>query len=371
MKSLFVSALRLINFKNYADIHLEFSDKINCFTGNNGVGKTNLLDAIHYLALTKSYFNPVDAQNVRHHETFFMIEADLMRNGSPEHLLLSVQRGQRKILKRNQKDYGKMSEHIGFMPAVMISPYDRDLIMEGSEVRRKFIDQLIAFTDILYLEDLMSYNKVLTQRNALLKYFAANRTFDEEALEIYDQQLMGLGQGLYEKRVQNLAQLRPRLLYYYQAISNKTDAVDLEYQSQLHDSSFLQVLRKRRDKDRVLQYTSGGIHKDDLEFNIDGFPLKKTGSQGQQKTFLIALKLAQFEFLRDKIGFKPLLLLDDIFDKLDATRVNALIALVNASTFGQIFITDTHPERTAEIVRSVNGDSRIFEVRQDGVQIIT
>jgi DNA replication and repair protein RecF len=369
MKSLFINKLKLINFKNYADAQLTFSEKINCFTGNNGVGKTNLLDALHYLSFTKSYFNPIDSQNIKHHEDFFMIEADVTRNGSPEHLLMSVQKGQKKILKRNQKEYQKMSEHIGFMPVVMISPYDRDLIMEGSDVRRKFIDQLISFTDVLYLEDLMAYNKILAQRNALLKYFASNRTFDEASLSIYDQQLTDKGVGLYEKRKQNLELLRPRLLHFYKAISNHSDAVDLEFHSHLHETDFLNLLAARREKDRVLQYTSGGIHKDDLEFTLDGFPLKKTGSQGQQKTFLIALKLAQFEFLRDKTGYKPLLLLDDIFDKLDASRVNALIELVNANQFGQIFITDTHPERTGEIVRQINGDAKIFKVSPETIAV--
>ncbi len=362
MKTLHIQEIRLINFKNYAEAQFAFSEKINCFVGNNGVGKTNLLDAIHYLSLTKSYFNPIDSQNIRHEQEFFMLEADVMRNGSPEHLYLGVQRGQKKVLKRNQKEYPKIAEHIGFLPVVMISPYDRDLIMEGSEVRRKFVDQLISLTDVLYLEDVMQYNKILAQRNALLKYFASNRTFDTTSLEVYDAQLASKGASIYEKRQRHLEVLRPKLLHYYEKVSGRKDAVDLQYVSHLSEGKLEVLLEQSRSRDKVVQYTTVGIHKDDLEFLLDGYPLKKVGSQGQQKTFLIALKLAQFDFLRDEMGYKPLLLLDDIFDKLDAHRVTALIGLVNAHHFGQIFITDTHPERTAELVQAINEESKIFRI---------
>jgi DNA replication and repair protein RecF len=362
MKTLYIQEIRLINFKNYEEAQFDFSQKINCFVGNNGVGKTNLLDAIHYLSLTKSYFNPVDSQNIRHEQDFFMIEAEVFRNGSPEHLYLGVQRGQKKVLKRNQKEYPRIAEHIGFLPTVMISPYDRDLIMEGSEVRRKFIDQLISLTDVLYLEDVMQYNKILAQRNAMLKYFASNRSFDAASLEVYDQQLSTRGAAIYEKRKRNLEVLRPKLLHYYAKVSGRTDAIDLQYVSHLHEGEMPALLQASQQRDKVVQYTTVGIHKDDLELLLDGYPLKKVGSQGQQKTFLIALKLAQFDFLRDEMGFKPLLLLDDIFDKLDEQRVSALVALVNEHHFGQIFITDTHPERTEALAKAINEESKIFRI---------
>ncbi|MCH8556038.1 MAG: DNA replication/repair protein RecF [Schleiferiaceae bacterium] len=357
-----INTLKVVNFKNYSDGALEFSDKINCFVGNNGVGKTNLLDAIHYLSLTKSYFNPIDAQNVRHEAPFFVVESDVVKNGQPEHIFLGVQKGQRKVLKRNQKEYSRLAEHIGFMPVVMISPSDRDLIHEGSETRRKFLDQLISLTDALYLADLMQYNKVLSARNALLKHFAATGNFDAETLEIYNIQLTDKAASIHQKRKENIAVLLPQLLHYYTKISGGKDAIGLQYSSQLDVAPLPELLQQRLQKDRALQYTTVGIHKDDLEITLGEFPLKKMGSQGQQKSFLIALKLAQFDFIRDKTGYKPILLLDDIFDKLDEYRVAALIALVNEHHFGQIFITDTHADRTRDLVKTINEDSKIFHI---------
>lgn len=362
MDSTILSSLQLIHFKNFSEAKIAFSDKINCFVGNNGSGKTNILDAIHYLSVTKSYFNPVDTQNIQHEAPFFMIEGEYLLGEDAEKVYCGLKRGQKKVFKRNGKEYDRISEHIGLLPLVVISPADRDLILEGSEVRRKFMDGVISQSDTLYLDDLMSYNKALNQRNALLKYFAANRTFDPDTLEIYNEQLKERGERIYEKRILFIEKLKPLLLDYYRKIAGSDEMVSIDYSSHLHERDFDQIFAENLDKDKVLQYTSQGIHRDDLKFSLFGYPLKKTGSQGQQKSFLIALKLAQFEFLKELNQSKPLLLLDDIFDKLDELRVESLIKLVNEHHFGQIFITDTHSDRTMEITRKINEESRIYEV---------
>ena len=367
MNNLVLRKLQLVHFKNFNEADISFSEKINCFVGNNGSGKTNVLDAIHYLSVTKSYFNSVDTQNIQHDKPFFVIEGKYEKGEHAEKIYCGLKRGQKKVFKRNGKEYERISEHIGLLPLVVISPSDRDLILEGSEVRRKFMDNVISQSDPLYLDDLMAYNKALTHRNALLKYFAANRTFDPDTLEIYNQQMKERGERIYEKRIQFIENLKPLLLDYYHKIAGAHEVVSIDYTSHLHDKDFDQLWADNLDKDRVLQYTSQGVHRDDLKFSLFGYPLKKTGSQGQQKSFLIALKLAQFEFLKELNKSKPLLLLDDIFDKLDELRVENLIKLVNEHHFGQIFITDTHPERTMGITRRINEESRIFEVNKGEV----
>ena len=364
MSSTFLKELQLLHFKNIDDSKLALSEKINCFVGNNGSGKTNVLDAIHYLSVTKSYFNPVDSQNIQHDAPFMMIEGQYQVGEQEERIYCGLKRGQKKVFKRNGNEYDRISEHIGLLPLVMISPADRDLILEGSEVRRKFMDGVISQSDALYLDDLMAYNKALSQRNALLKYFAANRTYDPETLELYNVQMKERGERIYEKRIAFIEKLKPLLLEYYGEIAGKDEEVSIEYSSHLHERNFDEIFRENLDKDRVLQYTSQGIHRDDLKFSLFGYPLKKTGSQGQQKSFLISLKLAQFDFLKALNKSKPLLLLDDIFDKLDELRVESLIKLVNAHHFGQIFITDTHADRTGDITRKINEESKIFTVNK-------
>lgn len=366
MHDLFLEELHLAQFKNYDQAHLRFSEKINCFLGRNGFGKTNLLDAIHYLCACRSYFNPLDSQNIKHQADFFVLEGTFRRLGVEERLYCGLQRNQKKVFRRNKKEYDRLADHLGEFPLVVISPSDRDLISDGSEVRRRFLDGLIGQSNKAYLEDLVQYNKLLQQRNALLKYFAANHRFDGEQLEIFDLQLHDRGMRIHEVRKNTLKDLVPQLQELYSAISGGTEEVGLNYQSQLDEAPLEDLLKANRERDRMVLYTSAGIHKDDLEFLLEGHSMKRYGSQGQQKTYLISLKLAQFELMKQLLGYKPLLLLDDIFDKLDEQRVSALVALVNEHRFGQIFITDTHPERTREVVKRINETSHVFEVIQNG-----
>lgn len=354
--------LTLVNFKNFASQSFDFEDKVNCFVGNNGVGKTNVLDAIYYLSFAKSYFNPIASQNIRHSEDFFMIEGSYQLNDKIETIVCSLKKGNKKIVKRNGKVYDKFSEHIGYLPLVIISPADRDLIIDGSEVRRKFIDNVISQSDKNYLQTIIKYNKVLSQRNALLKYFAANRTFDPVSLDVYNEQLNRYGTVIYEKRNAFLEVFIPIFKERYLEITDKKEEVSLTYKSQLFEQSLLKLLESNLERDRVLQYTSSGVHKDDLVFKIDGHPIKKFGSQGQQKSYLIALKLAQFDFIKEQAHVKPILLLDDIFDKLDDLRVAQIINLVNKDEFGQLFISDTHKERTEEVVKKANQPYKIFQL---------
>ncbi|MDO6738301.1 DNA replication/repair protein RecF [Wenyingzhuangia sp. 2_MG-2023] len=355
--------LSLVNYKNISSELFDFDVKINCFIGNNGVGKTNVLDAIYYLSYTKSYFNAVATQNIKHGEEFFMVEGDyLMEDERVEKIVCSLKKGTKKIVKRNGKAYEKFSDHIGSFPLVMISPSDRDLILEGSETRRKFMDGVISQQDRNYLQKLLNYGKVLTQRNALLKYFAANRTFDALNLSVYNEQLDDLSQYIYEKRVWFLKEFAPIFNQCYQEISNSKEEVQLLYKTQLDEKPLLALFEEHLAKDRVLQYTSVGIHKDDLQFELNQYPIKKFGSQGQQKSYLIALKLAQFEFMKQLTGKKPILLFDDIFDKLDENRVTQVINLVNKDHFGQIFISDTHGERTENVVKKTQQTYKIFHL---------
>ncbi|BCY28471.1 DNA replication/repair protein RecF [Flavobacterium okayamense] len=359
---MFLKQLSLLNYKNISQKDFTFDSKINCFVGKNGVGKTNILDAIYHLAYTKSYFNPLAIQNIKHDEDFFLLDAVFDKENREEKIACSLKKGQKKVVKRNNKVYEKLSEHIGFIPLVIISPSDSDLISEGSETRRRFIDSVISTQDSLYLNELIQYQKLVSQRNALLKYFALNQTFDKDNLAIYDEQIVPLGNIIFEKRQQFLAQFIPIFKKYYAEISNEAESVDLVYQSQLLEKSFEDLLIENLSKDRIIQYTSSGIHKDDLSFEIEGYPVKKFGSQGQQKSFLIALKLAQFEFLKQKSGSAPILLFDDIFDKLDASRVEKIVTMVNNDVFGQIFISDTHEERTEAIVKQTHQSYKIFRL---------
>ena len=355
--------LSLVNYKNITSELFDFDAKINCFIGNNGVGKTNVLDAIYYLSYTKSYFNAVATQNIKHGEEFFMIEGDyILEDERLEKIVCSLKKGTKKVVKRNGKAYEKFSDHIGNFPLVIISPSDRDLIVEGSETRRKFMDGVISQQDRTYLQKLVNYNKVLTQRNALLKYFAANRVFDALNLSVYNEQLDVLSQYIYERRVWFLKEFAPIFNACYQEISNSKEVVNLGYKTQLDDALLLDLFAQNLQKDKILQYTSVGIHKDDLQFELDGYPIKKFGSQGQQKSYLIALKLAQFEFMKQVTGKKPILLFDDVFDKLDENRVTQVINLVNKDNFGQIFITDTHGERTENVVKRTNQPYKIFHL---------
>ncbi|AVI49756.1 DNA replication and repair protein RecF [Pukyongia salina] len=357
-----LQSITLLNYKNFESESFNFDPRINCFVGNNGIGKTNVLDAIYHLSFGKSYFNPITSQNIKHGEDFFVIDGKYEKDNKDEKIVVSAKKGQKKMIKRNGKAYERFSEHIGFLPAVIISPADRDLIIEGSETRRKFVDGVISQGDAQYLRDLISYNKVLSQRNSLLKYFAANNTHNQDTLDIYNSQLDDFGTKIYQKRVAFLQEFTPIFLKRYQVISNSTETVDLVYKSQLEDGPLIDLLKQSINKDKFTQYTNFGIHKDDLLFQIEGHPVKKFGSQGQQKSYLIALKLAQFDFIKAHIGQSPILLLDDIFDKLDESRVSQIIKLVDEENFGQIFISDTHPERTEEVVKEVHQSYKMFRL---------
>lgn len=359
---MFLKKISILNYKNFSDANFDFDAKINCFVGKNGIGKTNILDAIYHLANGKSYFNPLAVQNIKHGEDFFVVDGEFEKNGRTEQILCSLKKGQKKILKRNSKLYEKFSDHIGFIPLVIISPADRDLIIEGSETRRKFIDSVISQLDTTYLQELIQYQKIISQRNALLKYFALNHVFENDTLSIYNEQLNSLGKSIFEKRQRFLVDFIPTFNKYHQEITNSAETVQLVYQSDLFEKDTLTLLEENLSKDRALQYTSVGVHKDDLSFEIDNYPIKKFGSQGQQKSFLIALKLAQFDFVKKQSGEKPILLFDDIFDKLDEFRVSKIIEMVNQEEFGQLFISDTHPERTENIVKTTHQSYKIFNL---------
>lgn len=354
--------ISLFNYKNFSEANFDFDCKINCFVGKNGIGKTNVLDAIYHLAYGKSYFNPLAVQNIKHGEEFFVIDGEFEKNERNEQIVCSLKKGQKKILKRNGKQYDKFSDHIGFIPLVIISPADRDLIVEGSETRRKFMDSVISQLNAHYLQQLIQYQKILNQRNALLKYFALNHVFEIDTLSIYNEQLDALGQTIFETRKKFIADFIPIFNKHHQAITGSAETVQLIYESQLFEKELLQLLEENINKDRALHYTSVGIHKDDLSFEIDHYPIKKFGSQGQQKSFLIALKLAQFEFLKKQSGQKPILLFDDVFDKLDESRVGKIIEMVNNDDFGQLFISDTHAERTEAIVKMTHQSYKIFNL---------
>lgn len=360
--------LSLLNFKNYDEAQLEFCPKFNCFVGNNGMGKTNLLDAIHYVSFCKSFFNAVDSQNIKHEQPFFAIQSWINKNGETHEIYCGVKRGHKKQFKHNKKEYERLSEHIGLYPLVMISPSDIELIWDGSEVRRKFMDSIISQYDKVYLEKLIAYNHVLQQRNALLKQFYESRSFDAMSLEIWDDQLILHGEAIIETRTKFLQEFIPLFTRNYHFISGSSEEVSLEYESTLKDRSYKTVLLTTLDRDRAVHHTTAGPHRDDLDFKLMGNSLKKFASQGQQKSYLLALKLAQFEFIKEKKLTKPLLLLDDIYDKLDESRFKKLIELVSGDAYGQVFITDTHPQRIQELFEQNNSEHIIYVVNNGNIK---
>ena len=359
---MFLKELSLTNYKNFESLKFSFDTKIICFVGLNGVGKTNILDSIYHLSYTKSYFNPIPSQNIKHGETFFFISGRYMIHDKEENILVSLKKGDKKIIKRNNKLYKKFSDHIGKIPLVLISPDDRNLIIEGSETRRKFIDGIISQTDKEYLNNLIDYNKTLKQRNALLKMFYDNSDSIRKTIDIYDRQLSSDAQKIYDKRREFLNEFIPIFKSRYKELSNDKENVEIKHSSDISpDQNLYKLLKNSLEKDLRFQYTTKGIHKDDLNLSLDNFPIKKYGSQGQQKTFLIAMKLAQFDYL-SKLDSKPILLLDDIFDKLDDSRVKQIINLVNQEKFNQIFISDTNKTRSENIIKKVNKSYKIFEI---------
>ncbi|NER12146.1 DNA replication and repair protein RecF [Leptobacterium flavescens] len=359
---MFLKKLSLINYKNFSSQNFEFDSKINCLVGNNGIGKTNVLDAIYTLSFGKSYFNPIASQNIKHGEDFYVIDGEFEKDEREEKLICSLKKGQKKVIKRNSKAYDKLSDHIGFIPLVIISPADRNLITEGSETRRKFIDSVISQSNKAYLTHLIGYNKILSQRNSLLKYFFLNNTFDPDTLAVYNAQLSELGGLIFKERKAFLEEFIPIFKKRYTDISGAKEVVDLSYESQLLEGEMDTLLENSLSKDRVVQYTTVGIHKDDISLKIENYPVKKFGSQGQQKSFLIALKLAQFDFMKSLSKVNPILLLDDIFDKLDENRVAHIIKMVDNEDFGQLFISDTHADRTEAVVKEIHQSYRMFEL---------
>jgi DNA replication and repair protein RecF len=359
---MYLQKLTVSNFKNYSEANLVFSEKINCFVGNNGAGKTNLLDAIHYLSFCKSYFNLLDNQNIRHDAAFFVIMGTFSRADAEDDVYCGLRRNQKKIFKINKKEYNRLADHIGLFPLVIISPADYNLINEGSEIRRKYFDSVISQFDKIYLDNLINYNKAIVQRNSLLKDFGEKHFFDMTLLEIWDEQIIPLGKAIFEKRKVFLDEFIPIFKQHYSFITNGKEEVDIEYESQLNEGNFEDILQQAVDRDRVLRFSTVGVHKDDFSFNIAAYPVKKFGSQGQQKSFIIALKLSQFDFTKNIKGYKPILLFDDIFDKLDNDRVNKIMQLVSNNSFGQVFITDAHPERIDAIFATIDTDGKIFEV---------
>ncbi len=361
---MYLKKLILTNFKNCEQTELNFSEKINCFVGNNGAGKTNILDGIYYLSFCKSYFNSMDSQNILHEAPFFAIHGHYSKNGNKDDLISCIQkRGIKKQFKHNKKEYERLADHIGLYPLVMVSPYDRDLINEGSDVRRKYIDGVISQFDRVYLDQLLNYNKVLSQRNALLKKMAETRSFDYSLVEIWDHQLANLGALIFESRKKFINEFLPIFQNYFELITKGKEQVSIHYDSQLTEHSLTDLLNDSFERDCVHRYTTKGIHKDDLQFKIGGYPIKKFGSQGQQKSFFIAIKLAQFEYTKNIKGFNPVLLLDDIFDKLDGNRVAQLIQLVSENNFGQVFMTDTQQNRVERLFQENKIDHKIFQVQ--------
>ena len=306
----------------------------------------------------------MDTQNIRHNEPFFTIQGIFSRDGGVGEQVQCIQkRNQRKRVLFNKKEYDRLADHIGRFPVVMISPYDRDLINDGSEVRRKYIDSVISQFDPYYLDGLIQYNKVLAQRNSLLRSFAERHYFDLESLELWDRQIVNLGTVIFERRKCFLEQFIPVFRHYFQFIAGVTEVVNIGYASHLSGHDYAQLLSDNREQDRAAAYSTIGIHKDDLEFVMDGFPVKRFCSQGQQKSFVIAIKLAQFEYTREIKGYKPILLLDDVFDKLDDFRVSRLIRMVSEHNFGQVFVTDTSPERIWSIFNPIGIEYKVFTIQ--------
>jgi DNA replication and repair protein RecF len=354
--------LRLYNFKNYSSSKFEFSPEINCFTGLNGSGKTNVLDAIYYLCFTKSYFQNQDVVNILINQNELSINGTFIKNNNTENVQLIIQKESKKKLKLNNNEYTKLADHIGLFPLVIIAPNDIYLIHEGSEERRKFIDSFIAQFDKIYLTNLIQYNRALEQRNACLKSFFETHYFDENLINNYNEKLILHGSYIFEKRKEFIADFEPLFLKYYIKISSNSDSVSLKYESELYNENFSNLLVNNIKNDQAAQRTTKGIHKDDLIFEINNFPLKKMGSQGQQKSFIIALKLAQYEYLKNKTSIKPLLLLDDIFEKLDNNRLAIILNMIGEDNFGQIFISDTDKKRLEEMFKNLQAKIKYFEI---------
>lgn len=359
---MFLQNLHILNFKSIESADLDFLPGINCFVGDNGAGKTNLLDAIYYLAFCKSFLGLADAQNIKHDQSFFVLQGNFYRNGEIEQVYCGFKRNQKKQFKRNKKDYERLADHIGLLPLVMVSPNDELLITEGAEERRKYMDGVISQFDRNYLYSLMRYNKLLAQRNAYLKQWREQDGGDASLLDVLDVQLGALGDSIHRQRIQFFDALQPVFTHYYRWLSGGHEVVGMDYQSGLTQYPLVDGLKACRHRDLLLGHTTRGIHKDELLLLLNGYPIKKVGSQGQKKSFLIALKLAQYDFLTHHNGFKPILLLDDIFDKLDSKRGANLIELVARESFQQIFITHTNRSHLESVLNATGKQFRVYNV---------
>jgi len=365
--TMILKRISILNYKNLEQVELDFSPKMNCIIGQNGMGKTNLLDAVYYLSFCKSATNPIDSQNMMHQQDFFVIQGFYeTEQGDTEEVYCGMKRRQKKQFKRNKKEYSRLSDHIGFIPLVMVSPSDTDLISGGSEERRRFMDVVISQYDKEYLEALIRYNKALQQRNTLLKN---DEMPDPELLDVWEEMMAASGEVVYRKRCAFIEEFIPIFQSFYAHISQGKEVVNLAYESHCRQGNLLQLLRENRPKDSIMGYSLKGVHKDDLVMQLEEYPIKREGSQGQNKTYLIALKLAQFDFLR-RTGSNttPLLLLDDIFDKLDASRVEQIVKLVSGDKFGQIFITDTNRDHLDKIMKKIEGEYKVFGVENGRIQ---
>ncbi len=362
MISVFLKKISIINYKNILDKEYELDPKINCFVGDNGIGKTNILDAVYHLSMGKSYFNVKNDQLINRGKDYMLVDGVFELNNKNESIVFSLKIGEKKVLKRNGKPYKKFSNHIGLIPVVLISPYDNDLINEGSSERRKFIDSIISQNDKEYLINLIAYTRVIQNRNKLLKQYNRSVDFDLDTIKVYDDQIYKLSEPIFKARDKFIKEFTPLVLEKYKHISDDKEKISIEYKSDLINNHIENLIKDSFQKDVILQYTSVGLHKDDFIFNIDENRIKRFGSQGQQKSFLIALKLAQFDYLKNETGNSPILLMDDIFDKLDLMRVKRIVEIVNSTNFGQLFISDTDKERIEKVLSSLNLSSKIFEV---------
>ncbi len=355
--------LKLINFKNYQKEDFSFTPEINCFVGDNGAGKTNLLDAIHYLSLTKSFLNSIDYQNLKHGKDFFSLLGTYMKDQTESKVKCQLKAGEKKMISLNNNYYDKLSEHIGLFPLVLIAPYDTDIIRGSNDIRRKYFDGVMAQLDKQYLDDLIVYNHALRQRNYVLRYTESHHKVDMDLIEPYDQILLSRGQKIYKQRKEFLKSALPSIQEHYNFISDHKEHIRIKYRSDVDSDNYEIDFKHSLRNDLAAKRTHVGIHKDTYKIEIDGYPINKFGSQGQQKSLIVSLKLAQFDILRNKNGFKPIILMDDIFDKLDEHRINKILNLVAGHTFGQIFITDARPERSVAIFENIRVARYIYEIK--------
>ncbi len=360
-----LKSLSIVDLRNISEAELQLSEGVNCFVGRNGAGKTNLLDAVHYLSFCKSALNPVDGQNIREGRPFFVIQGRFEEEGDHYDLICSVEKNKRKRFKKDRREYDRLADHIGRFPVVLIAPFDLDLVLEGSEKRRRFMDGIISQYDHTYLKDLIDHNRALSHRNALLKRAQRSGEETSEEMELWEEQMSSTGERLRIARERFLEEFVPIFQSIHERFAGE-DRVSLEYRPS-GELPLADRLREQRDKDLVLGYSTLGLHKEDLSFRIRGHALKKFGSQGQQKSFVLALKLAQYRFVRKRLGITPILLLDDLFDKLDQDRMNGLLGTVGEEGFGQILISDTDQDRLAAALEGYGKDVRYFRVEQGSV----